>query len=130
MAIRIAGRNINENKRAPYALAAIYGVGVNNAKVILKAVGADSSLKLKDIAEKELAAIREHIEKKMIVEGDLKRQILANIQRLKSIKAYRGIRHGRGLPVRGQRTKTNSRTVRGNVRKTMGSGRKGAPSAT
>lgn len=130
MAIRIAGRNLNENKRAPYALAAIYGVGIQNAKTLLEKFGVDATLKLKEIGEKEIGIIREYIEKTLVVEGDLKRQIVANIQRLKGIKAYRGIRHQRGLPVRGQRTKTNSRTVRGNTRKTMGSGRKGAPSAT
>lgn len=130
MPIRIAGKLLKDNKRAQFALTDIYGVGTSLAKKILSNCGVDPLIKLKDIPEKMITEIREKIEKGFIVEGDLKRQIISNVQRLKQIKAYRGVRHTRGLPVRGQRTKTNNRTVRGNVRKTMGSGRKGAPAPT
>lgn len=130
MPIRIAGKLLQENKRAQFALAALFGVGRTLAIKILTECGVDPLLKLKEIPEKKMTELREFIEKKITAEGDLKRQIAANIQRLKHIKAYRGIRHMKNLPTRGQRTKTNSRTVRGNVRKTMGSGRKAAPTAT
>ncbi len=130
MPIRIAGKLLKENKRAQFALTDIYGVGVSLARKILRECGADPLQKLKDIPEKTMLAVREKVERGIVVEGDLKRQIIAHIQRLKQIKSYRGMRHTRGLPARGQRTKTNSRTVRGNVRKTMGSGRKPAPSPT
>ncbi len=127
MPIRIAGKLLPDNKRAQFALAGLFGVGITRAQVILNASGIDINIKLKDMSEKDVASIREYIEKNYTVEGDLRREIISNIQRLKQIKCYRGIRHMRGLPVHGQRTKTNSRTVRGNSRKTMGSGRKDAP---
>lgn len=121
--MRIAGITIPENKRIEVGLSYLYGVGRQNAKSILEAAGVDGSKKPKDVSVDEENAIRREIEK-IKIEGDLKRQIAANIKRHKDIKSYRGVRHLRRLPVRGQRTKTNSRTVRGNVRKTMGSGRK------
>lgn len=121
--MRIAGINIPENKRIEIGLSYLYGVGRQNAMQILAAANVDGGKKPKDITVDEENAIRKEIEK-IKIEGDLKRQIAANIKRHKDIKTYRGTRHMRKLPVRGQRTKTNSRTVRGNVRKTMGSGRK------
>ncbi len=121
---RIAGINIPNEKRIEAALPYIYGVGLPAAQKILSATHISPDKRTKDLSEDELARIREYIEKNYKVEGELRQQVLLNIKRLKEISAYRGIRHMRGLPVRGQRTKTNSRTRRGNVRKTAGSGRK------
>ena len=121
--MRIAGITIPENKRIEIGLTAIYGVGRSRAQVILKEAKVDFSKKPKDITSAEENEIRKIVESRKI-EGDLKREIAGNVKRLKDIKAYRGIRHIRKLPTRGQRTKTNSRTVRSNVRKTMGSGRR------
>ena len=108
----------------------IYGIGWSLSRKILTAVNIDPSKRVKDLSEAEVNKMREFIEKNYKVEGELKQQILLNIKRLKEVSAYRGIRHIRGLPVRGQRTKTNSRTRRGNVRKTAGSGRKNASEKT
>jgi len=105
------------------ALTAIYGIGRSRARRILVATKVDVGKKSKDITVEEENAVRKLVES-FKIEGDLKREIAGNVKRLKDIKAYRGLRHARHLPVRGQRTKTNSRTVRGNVRKTMGSGRR------
>lgn len=105
------------------ALTAIYGVGRSRARHILLKANVDSGIKPKELTVDQENSIRKLVESYKI-EGDLKREIGANIKRLKDIKAYRGNRHARHLPVRGQRTKTNSRTVRGNVRKTMGSGKR------
>jgi small subunit ribosomal protein S13 len=127
---RIAGINIPNEKRIEAALPYIYGVGLTLAKKTLAATKVDPNKRTKDLTETELNSIREYIEKHFKVEGQLRQQILLNIKRLKEIAAYRGIRHMRGLPVRGQRTKTNSRTRRGNVRKTAGSGRKNAAEKT
>ncbi len=121
---RIAGVNIPENKRIEIALTYIYGIGNSLSKKILKEVKIDANKKASDLTPKEVNELKELIEKKYKIEGDLRRQIMINVKRLKDIGAWRGIRHIKGLPVRGQRTKTNNRTVRGNVRKTMGSGRK------
>jgi small subunit ribosomal protein S13 len=121
--MRILGITLQDNKRIEIALTALYGVGRPRAQAILRAVKIDGSTKAKDIKPEEENAIRKMIET-FKVEGDLKREVAGNIKRLKDIKAYRGIRHQRGLPSRGQRTKTNSRTRRGNTRKTMGTGRK------
>lgn len=123
--MRISGINIPENKRVEIGLAYLYGIGRSNAKSMLAAAGVDGGKKPKDLTPDEENKIRREIEK-VKIEGDLKRSIAANIKRHKDIKTYRGVRHLRKLPVRGQRTKTNSRTVRGNVRRTMGSGRKKA----
>ncbi len=121
--MRILGITLPDNKRLEIALTALYGVGRSRAHEILdKAKGGDGR-KPASLNQEEENEIRKIVEGYKI-EGDLKREIGANVKRLKDIKAYRGIRHIRRLPVRGQRTKTNSRTVRGNVRKTMGSGRK------
>jgi small subunit ribosomal protein S13 len=127
---RIAGINIPNEKRIEAALPYIYGVGLSLSKKILAAAKVDPNKRTKDLTEAELNRIREFIEKSFKVEGELRQQVLINIKRLKEIGSYRGIRHIRGLPVRGQRTKTNSRTRRGNVRKTAGSGRKNASEKT
>lgn len=121
---RIAGNNIPENKKIVASLAYIYGVGQSLAKKIIAELKIDSSKKVSELTEDELNRLREMIEKNFKIEGELKRIIQGNIKRLREIGSYRGYRHSRGLPVRGQRTKTNSRTRRGNVRKTVGSGRK------
>lgn len=121
--MRILGITLPENKRIEFALTAIYGVGPSRAQRILLETKVDPSIKAKDITVDQENAIRKLVESYRI-EGDLKREVASNIKRLKDIKAYRGLRHARHLPARGQRTKTNSRTVRGNVRKTMGSGRR------
>lgn len=123
--MRISGITIPDNKRLPYGLRSIYGVGYTRALAVLHAAHVDPSKRPKELTPEEENAIRKEIEP-FKIEGDLKRDSAANIKRLKDIKAYRGIRHVKGLPVRGQRTKTNSRTRRGNVRKTMGTGRKAA----
>jgi small subunit ribosomal protein S13 len=120
---RIAGVTLPSNKRLQVALTYIYGVGDSRAKVILKETGVNPDVRVKDMTEPEVAKVRDHIEKGLKVEGELRREVLSSIKRLKEIGSYRGTRHGRGLPARGQRTKTNSRTVRGNKRKTMGSGK-------
>ncbi len=123
--MRIAGITIPETKRLEIALTSIYGIGRNRAKEILSSLKVEHGAKVKDLKQEEENAIRKMVESYKI-EGDLRREVAQNVKRLKDIKAYRGVRHMRRLPVRGQRTKTNSRTVRGNVRKTMGSGRRKA----
>ncbi|HEY9585922.1 MAG TPA: 30S ribosomal protein S13 [Candidatus Paceibacterota bacterium] len=121
--MRILGITVPENKQLWVGLTVFYGIGYSAAKKILREAKVDSAKKPGDISTDEENRVRKLIEA-MKIEGDLKREKAGNIKRLKDIKAYRGIRHTRGLPTRGQRTKTNSRTVRGNVRKTMGSGRR------
>lgn len=121
--MRISGITIPNEKRLDIGLTTIFGIGRATANKILNEVGVDSSSKPKDISIEEESEIRRIIEERTI-EGNLKREIAGNIKRLKDIKCYRGNRHMRRLPVNGQRTKTNSRTVRGNVRNTMGSGRR------
>ncbi len=121
--MRILGITVPENKQLWVGLTVFYGIGFNTAKKILKNAGVPATKKPADISADDEAKIRKQIEA-MKIEGDLRREKAGNIKRLKDIKAYRGVRHARGLPVNGQRTKTNSRTVRGNVRKTMGSGRR------
>ncbi len=120
---RIAGINLPNEKRVEAALPYIYGIGWSLSRKILQATKVDAGKRTKDLTEAELSRLRDYIEKTFKVEGELKQQVLLNIKRLKEIGSYRGNRHIRGLPVRGQRTKTNSRTRRGNVRKTAGSGR-------
>ena len=121
--MRILGITLPDEKRIEIALTALYGIGRSRAKSILLDAKVDFAKKAKDITADEENAIKKVMET-MKFEGDLKREVAANVKRLKDIKAYRGVRHQRGLPVNGQRTKTNSRTRRGNVRKTMGTGRK------
>ncbi len=120
--MRFAGITI-PNKKIPYALTALYGIGFPRANAILLAAKIDLNKKADDLTAEEENAIRKQLEV-LKLEGDLKREVAQNIKRLKDIGSYRGTRHSKGLPVRGQRTKTNSRTRRGNVRKTMGSGRR------
>ncbi len=124
---RIAGVNIPDNKRIEIALTYIYGIGRTLSNKILAQAKINQSVRANKLTPDEVNRLREIIEKELKVEGELRREKMMNIKRLKDIGSYRGIRHIKGLPVRGQRTKTNTRTVRGNIRKTMGSGRK--PSA-
>jgi small subunit ribosomal protein S13 len=129
--IRIAGINLPDNKRIETALTYVYGIGPFLSKKILNSAGIDLSIRTKDLSESQVAKLREFIESGgHKIEGDLRRDIMMNVKRLKEIGCYRGIRHIKGLPVRGQQTKTNNRTVRGNTRKTMGSGRKKATEKT
>ena len=121
--MRILGINIPNNKHLDVGLTALYGIGISRARKILKEVNIDPNIKADALTVDDENAIRKVIET-MSIEGSLKREIGANIKRLKDIKSYRGVRHMRRLPVNGQRTKTNSRTIRGNVRKTMASGRR------
>jgi len=122
--MRILGITIPDNKRLEIGLTSIYGVGRTRAKKILDELGIDHGAKPKDVSSDDEAKVRAIIEEGGKVEGDLKREISMHIKRLKDIRAYRGTRHEKRLPARGQSTKTNCRTVRGNVRKTMGSGRR------
>ena len=121
--MRISGITIPDNKRLEFGLTEIYGIGRATAVRLLTDAGVSPLKKASEITADEENAVRNLIEG-MKTEGTLKREISANIKRLKDIKAYRGNRHARKLPTKGQRTKTNSRTVRGNVRKTMGSGKR------
>ena len=121
--MRILGITVPNEKRLEIGLTCLYGVGVSSARKILDKVGIDRGKKAKDLTPDEENSIRAIVEK-ILIEGNLKREIASNIKRLKDIKSYRGVRHMKRLPVRGQRTKTNSRTVRGNVRKTMASGKR------
>lgn len=124
MAVRIAGVVLQANKRIEYALPKIYGVGLSISRKVLADLSIDISKKTKDLTESETHKLRELIEKNYKVEGDLRREIMGNIKHEKDLGTYRGSRHSRRLPVRGQKTKTNSRTVRGNVRRTMMSGKR------
>ncbi len=128
--LRISGINLPDQKRIEIALTYIYGIGRPTSNKILTTLSIDPNTRTKDLSEKDGNRLREAIEKTYRVEGDLRHQVKMNIKRLKEIGCYRGSRHAKSLPVRGQRTKTNTRTVRGNVRKTMGSGRKKASDKT
>ena len=122
---RIAGVDIPDNKKIKIALTYIYGIGGTLSKRILESMKLDSEKRVKDFSADELNELRNYIaNSKLVLEGDLRRDIRNNIKRLKDIGTYRGSRHVAGLPVRGQRTKTNSRSIRGNKRVTVGSGRK------
>ena len=122
--MRLIGINIPDNKRVEIALTYLYGIGRTLSQKILAATGIDASKRAKDLSPDDLSKIKEYIEKHYKVEGELRQIIKQNINLLKDLQSYRGVRHLRHLPVRGQRTKTNSRTVRGNVRKTAGSGKR------
>ncbi len=122
--MRITGITIPDDKRLEIALTEVYGIGFSRAKEILDALSIDRGKKAKDLTGAEEIKIRKYIEENCIIEGDLRRRIASNVKRQQDIKTYRGMRHSRRLPCRGQRTKTNSRTRRGNVRKTMGTGRR------
>lgn len=121
--MRVQGITIPDNKRLEIGLTAVYGIGRPQALKILNTTKVDPGKKAKDLTVNEENKLREEIEKRTI-EGDLKRDVAAHIKRLREIESYRGKRHSMSLPVRGQRSKTNSRTRRGNVRKTMGTGRR------
>lgn len=116
--------NIPENKKIEFALTYIYGIGRTLSAKILAQAKIDKNIRANKLGADDISKLRDLIEKTLKVEGDLRRERMMNIKRLKDIGSYRGLRHIKGLPVRGQRTKTNTRTVRGNTRKTMGSGKK------
>jgi small subunit ribosomal protein S13 len=120
---RIAGVDIPRNKRVEVALTYIFGIGPTSARGILTKTNVDPDTRVNNLTEDEVNRIRETVDKEYTVEGDLRRQVSMNIKRLIEIKCYRGIRHQRGLPVHGQRTRTNARTRRG-VKKTVGVRRK------
>lgn len=122
--LRISGINLPDHKRIEIALTYVYGIGRPTSQKILESLKISPDVRTKDLSDKDGNRLREAIEKSYRVEGELRHQVKMNVKRLKEIGCYRGTRHQKGLPVRGQRTKTNTRTVRGNVRKTMGSGRK------
>ena len=129
--IRIMGVTIPQEKRIEISLTYIYGIGQTTVGKILKELKINPDTKTKDLSPDQENKIRDYVRKSHKVEGDLKREVLGNIKRLKEIKSYRGSRHEKRLTVRGQRTKTNSRTVRGNVRSTIGgSGRRPADQKT
>ncbi|HLD31942.1 MAG TPA: 30S ribosomal protein S13 [Patescibacteria group bacterium] len=125
--MRIAGVTLPKDKHVDVSLTYLYGIGATLAKKVLAQAGVNPQTRVKDLTQAEEDKIREIIEKKYKIEGDLRREVGSNIKRLKDIKCYRGIRHMKRLPVRGQRTKTNSRTMRGNKRNIAPSGKK--PSA-
>lgn len=127
---RIAGVTLPDKKRVEVALTYIYGIGLSTSQKILAELGISPDTRMKDLPDEDVNRLRDAVEKQHRVEGDLRHEIKMNIRRLKEIGSYRGMRHSRGLPTRGQRTKTNTRTVRGNVRKTMGSGRRSASDKT
>ncbi len=127
---RIAGVNIPDNKRIEIALTYIYGIGRTLSNKILDQAKINPDIRAQKLTAEETNRLREIIEKGLRVEGELRRERMMNVKRLKDIGSYRGSRHAKGLPVRGQRTKSNTRTVRGNVRKTMGSGRKASSEKT
>ena len=127
--MRIAGVNIPSEKRLEIALTYIFGIGRSQAKNSLKEAGIADTIRVKDLTSGDEGKLRDKIEKNMVVEGDLRREIQLNIKRLKEISSYKGVRHSQNLPVRGQRTKTNARTKRGK-KITMGSGRKKSDSKT
>lgn len=122
--MRLLGVNLPDQKRIDVALTYLYGVGWTRARDILEAAKIDPAKRAKDLASEEIGKIQNFIEKNYKVEGELRQTVKQNITLLKELNAYRGVRHMRKLPVHGQRTKTNSRTVRGNVRKTAGSGKR------
>lgn len=121
---RIAGTTIPSDKRIVIALTYVYGVGLTTSKKVLAQTNIDENIRTKDLTDDQINSIRSILEKDNRLEGDLRREKLSSIKRLKEIGSYRGTRHAKNLPARGQRTKTNSRTVRGNTRRTTGSGRR------
>jgi small subunit ribosomal protein S13 len=120
---RIAGVNIPREKRVEIGLTYIYGIGRSTSNLVLKELGISPETKVRDLTEEEVARLRNHIDQSLQVEGDLRRERSQNIKRLMEIGCYRGLRHRRGLPVRGQRTRTNARTRKG-PKKTVGKQRK------
>ncbi len=130
MPIRISGVNLPDNKQIVISLMSIYGIGRSLSGRILGQLKINEGLKTKELGPEEEKKLRDYIEENIQVEGDLRRSVMQNIKHQKDVGTYRGTRHSKNLPVRGQRTKTNSRTVRGNVRKTAGSGRKASAEKT
>lgn len=120
---RLVGVDLPRNKRIEIALTYIYGIGLTTAKEIIAATGADPDIRVKDLSEEDLAKLRDYIQQNLKVEGDLHREVSQNVKRLMEIGCYRGLRHRRGLPVRGQRTHTNARTRKG-PRKQIGGKKK------
>ena len=110
---RIAGVDLPKEKRVEIGLTYIYGVGLSTSQKILATTGINPDTRIKDLTEDEVNEIRNYVNKNLMVEGDLRREIALNIKRLRDIKCYRGMRHAKGLPLRGQRTKTNARTRKG-----------------
>ena len=128
--MRVAGVTIPRDKQIVVALTYVYGIGTTSARKILQAAKINQMAHVKELTSAQEDAIRTIVEKQYKTEGDLRREVSSNIKRLKDIKSYRGIRHNKHLPVRGQRTKTNSRTVRGNKRNLAPSGKKTAAQKT
>lgn len=127
---RIAGISIPDNKNIVVSLGYIYGIGPALSLKIIQEAKVSPTVRASQLKPEELNRLKDIIEKGYKVEGELRREVLSNVKRLRDIGSWRGLRHMKKLPVRGQRTKTNMRTVKGNVRKTMGSGRKPAASPT
>ncbi len=121
---RIAGVNIPEKKQIEIALTYIYGIGRSLSRKILTEAGIKFDCLASELNTEEINKLKDIIEKRYKIEGGLRREVMMNIKRLRDVGSWRGIRHVKGLPVRGQRTRTNTRSIRGNVRKTVGSGRK------
>lgn len=128
--MRVSGVNIPKEKKIEVALTYVYGIGPTTSKKVLALANVNPNTRVKDLTTEQEDLIRNIIEKQQKTEGDLRREVASNIKRLKDIKCYRGVRHTRRLPVRGQRTKTNSRTVRGNKRNLATSGKKPAAQKT
>jgi small subunit ribosomal protein S13 len=124
MAVRIAGVNIPADKRIEVALTYVHGVGRSRANQVLEKLKIDKNTRTEKLPKAKIDKLRDEIEANYTVEGELRRQVMMNVKRLKEVGAYRGMRHSAGLPARGQQTKTNNRTRRGNARQTMGSGRR------
>ncbi|MBI2003089.1 MAG: 30S ribosomal protein S13 [Candidatus Wildermuthbacteria bacterium] len=127
---RIAGVQIADNKKLLFGLPYVYGIGPALAKKIIQEARLDPDKKVGDLTAGELNTLKKIMETGRKIEGDLRREIVMNIKRLKDIGSWRGMRHARRLPARGQQTRTNTRTVRGNVRKTVGSGKRPSASPT
>ena len=123
MAVRLVGVDLPQSKRVEIALTYIYGIGLTTSKQILQATGVDPDIRVKDLTEEDLSKLRDYIQGNLKVEGDLHREVSQNVKRLMEIGCYRGLRHRRGLPVRGQRTRTNARTRKG-PRKQIGGKKK------
>lgn len=121
---RIAGVDIPRNKRVEISLTYIYGIGIATSKHILEQAGVDPNTRVKDLSESDVTLLRQAIDREYVVEGDLRREVSMNIKRLTEIGCYRGLRHRRHLPVRGQRTKTNARTRKGPKKTVAGRGRR------
>jgi small subunit ribosomal protein S13 len=117
---RIAGVDLPRDKKIEYALPVIYGVGLTTARLLLDVVGVDPNKRVRDLSDKEIASIREAIDRAVKVEGDLRREVQQNVRRLIEIGSYRGLRHRRGLPTNGQRTRSNARTRKGPKRTIAG----------